>query len=331
MATRDRAAALLRYAVVWDNHACMPLRPGDTAFLDRLDDVRRAGVTAVTLNVAMDPIPWAQTFKMLATMRSWIAARPDKYVLGDSAASIRAAKRDGRLAVLFDIEGGAAVDDLPDLVEVYYALGVRWMLIAYDRYNRLGAGCRVSDTGLTAFGRAVIDAMEQVGMLLCCSHTGERTAAEAIEYCRNPVIFSHSNPAALRAHRRNIPDALIRACAAKGGVIGLVGFGPFVSDERPVPLERLADMADHIAALVGPAHVGLGLDQVFDVNEGAQLARDYPEWFGGFASPADFPPMLTSSAIPELVDILLTRGWRDDDVEGLLGANLLRVADQVWK
>lgn len=101
----------------------MPLRPGDSGFLDQLAMHRAGGATAVTLNVSMDMIPWPQTFKMLATMRRWVQAHPEHYVLGDSVAAIEAAKASGRLAVLFDIEGAAAVDDLPDLVEAYYALG----------------------------------------------------------------------------------------------------------------------------------------------------------------------------------------------------------------
>lgn len=326
-----RAARLVRDSIVWDNHACMPLRPGDTGFLKHLEMHRAGGATAVTLNVSMDMIPWPETFKVLATMRRWIKAHPNEYLLGDSVAALEEAQASGRLAVLFDIEGAAAVDDLPDLVEAYYTLGVRWMLIAYNRYNLLGAGCQVEDTGLTEFGRRVIDAMEQVGMILCCSHTGARTAAEAIDYAQNPVIFSHSNAAAVHTNRRNISDDLIRACAAKDGVIGLVGFGPFVGPDDAITVEKLTDHADHIAGLVGPAHLGIGLDYVFDAAEGDDFITKYPDWFGGLPPGGTLPKMIGPAQIGEIAEALLRRNWAESDVIGVLGGNLMRVARRVWK
>jgi membrane dipeptidase len=79
-------------------------------------------------------------------------------------------------------------DDL-SLVQTFYELGVRWMLIAYNRNNKAGGGCQDEDTGLTAVGRQIIDEMERVGMVLCCSHVGYRTARAALEYSKKPVIF----------------------------------------------------------------------------------------------------------------------------------------------
>ncbi len=326
-----RATALIARSFVWDNHACMPLRPGDTGFLHRLAEHRAAGFDAITLNVAMDMLPWEHGIKMLATFRAWVKAHPDDYLLGDSVAALERARAERRLAVLFDIEGGGAVDNLPELVDVYHALGVRWMLIAYNRRNRLGAGCQVEDEGLTAFGRRVIDAMERAGIVLCCSHTGERTAAEAIDHARNPVIFSHSNAAAVHPHRRNVGDALIRACAAKGGVIGLTGFGPFVAPPDRIDVEALIAHAEHIAALVGPSHIGLGLDYVFDPSEGDELLTRYPEWFPGLSLDEPFPLMLGASVVGPLTAGLLRRGWSEEEVAGVLGGNLLRIARQVWK
>jgi membrane dipeptidase len=74
------------------------------------------------------------------------------------------------------------VETHPGLVEIFYRLRVRWMLIAYNKNNRLGGGCQDEDSGLTDYGRLIIDEMERVGMVLCCSHTGYRTAREAMEY-----------------------------------------------------------------------------------------------------------------------------------------------------
>src|SRR3546814_3545213 len=90
------------------------------------------------------------------------------------------------------------------------------MLLAYNRNNMLGGGCQDEDIGLTAQGRRVLDEMKRVGMVLCCTHTGERTAREATEYMEQPVIFSHSNPRVSHDHPRNITDEQIRACPRSG-------------------------------------------------------------------------------------------------------------------
>ena len=324
------AIDLVADSLVWDNHACMPLRVGDTRFMDRLEDYRRAGVDVVTLNVAMDMLPWERTFKVLATFRSWLAARPEHYALPGTADDLLAAKAAGRMTILFDIEGGGAVDDCPDLVEAYYALGVRWMLLAYNRRNRLGSGCQVEDEGLTEFGRKVIDAMERTGMMLCCSHTGERTAREAMDYSRNPVIFSHSNPSAIHSNRRNISDELIRGCARKGGVVCLVGLGAFVTNES-LTARSLVAHAEHIARVAGPEHIGLGLDQIIDPDEIHDYLPAYAHWFPGLSTEAGAPPGLGPEAISVFAEELLRRGWKESDVRGVLGGNLLRVARTVWR
>ena len=328
---KSKSAELLRSAIVWDNHACMPLRPGDTAFLDQLERHRAAGATLVILNASYDQMPWHQGFKVLATFRAWLQRRPDDYILAESVADIERAKETGRLAVAFDLEGGVAVDDLPELVEPWYRLGVRWMLIAYNLNNRLGGGCQDEDPGLTEFGRRVIDEMERVGMVLCCSHTGYRTAMEAMEYARNPVIFSHSNPRALRDHPRNISDEMIRACAATGGVVNVNGIGLFLGENDSSTATYVRHL-QYLADLVGPGHVGIGLDYVFDQQELDEHLKARPDMFPPEEGYGSGPMNLVEpEQIPEIVEALLQSGWSDGDVAAVLGGNNMRVARAVWK
>lgn len=179
---------LIERSILWDNHACMPLRPEDETFLPQLARHKAAGVSLVILNVYFDMYPPETIFLMLAAFRRWIGRHSEHYVLAETVVDIESAKRNGKLAVVFDIEGGKAVEGHPGLVEIFYRLGVRWMLIAYNRNNRLGGGCQDEDCGLTDYGRLIIDEMERVGMVLCCSHTGYRTAREAMDYSS---VMSH--------------------------------------------------------------------------------------------------------------------------------------------
>jgi membrane dipeptidase len=325
----NSSKAVLQRSVVWDNHACMPLRPEDKGFLPQLARHRAAGASVVMLNVSCDCEP-QRPFEMIESFRSWLAERPAEYIVGAGIADIEQARREGKLAVFFDVEGAIPVQDDPQVVARLYALGVRWMLLAYNRNNRLGGGCQDDDIGLTTQGRLVLDEMRRVGMVLCCTHTGERTVREAMEYIERPVIFSHSNPRAIFDHPRNISDDMIRACAATGGVVNVNGIGIFLGHNDNTT-ETYVRHVRYVADLVGPQHVGIGLDYVFDSQE----LDDYVT-----SNPQTFPPalgygagirMIEPERIPLIADALLASGWSDADLEGFLGANNLRVARAVWK
>lgn len=325
----QRTRRLLDDALVWDNHGCLPLRPHDETYLPQLRRYRDAGVDVAFINVGFGEQGVEQHVRMLASFRHWLRQRPDEFSPAISVEAISRAKAEGKLAVGFDIEGMNAVADQPSLVHLYYDLGVRWMLIAYNRNNRAGGGCQDEDGGLTPFGRRVIDEMCAAGMVLCCTHTGRRTALEAIDYSANPVIFSHSNPKALCAHPRNIDDEMIRACASRGGVIGLSGIGIYLGD-NDASAAKLVEHIDHVVQTVGIDHVGLGLDYVFDAEELDFYVRSMPE---------TFPPDLYSEgivmappeSIPQIVGGLVARGYEDEDIRAVLGGNLMRIAAEVWR
>ena len=316
--------------IVWDNHACLPLRPHDLSFLPQLERHRAAGTHVVMVNVGYGQDGIEPHIRMLATFRAWIAAHADRYRLIESVDDISRARAAGQLAIGFDIEGANAIDDQLSLVGLYRDLGVRWMLLAYNRNNRAAGGCQDNDGGLTDFGRKLLEELAAQGVVACCSHTGYRTAREAIDASPTPVIFSHSNPRALADHPRNIPDDLIVACAARGGVIGINGIGLFLGDNDASPA-RMARAAAYVADLVGPQHVGIGLDFMHDRSEIDETIA---------ANPAQFPPELGYGAgmafmapegIPEVARELRALGMSADDVGCVLGGNWLRIARQVWK
>jgi membrane dipeptidase len=328
---RTSAAQLLRQSIVWDNHGCMPVaRPQDNSFLPQLRRYRAAGVSAVMLNVGFGDMGAEEHLRNLASMRHWIEARPAEYLLLNTADDITLAHASGRLAVGFDIEGANAIGDQLSLVSAYYALGVRWMLLVYNNNNRVGGGCQDADTGLTPFGRQVLAEMERVGMQVCCSHTGHRTVRDVLALATRPVIFSHSNASALHAHPRNIPDDLIRACAATGGVVGINGIGSFLgqNDNRS---ETFARHVDHVAQLVGPQHVALGLDYVFDTQEMedylAKMAHTFPAELGYQKGLR----MVAPEQLEEIVSTLQQWGYSDTDLQAVLGGNWMRLARAVWK
>ncbi len=316
--------------LVWDNHACMPLKPNDTSFLTQLRRHRDAGADVVIVNVGYGDDGPEQHLRMLASMRDWLAAHSRDYRLVRSVDDIELARAAGQLAVGFDIEGANAIGDQLSLLGLYADLGVRWMLLAYNRNNLAGGGCQDDDPGLTDFGRKMLHEMARVGIVACCSHTGYRTAREAIDESPTPVIFSHSNARALVKHPRNIPDDLIRACAARGGVVGVNGIGIFLGN-NDASVDNVARHVLHMLDLVGDEHVGLGLDYIFDSSELDTEIKANPDKFpphlGYSAGIAMTPP----EALPDLAEALARRGVHHESLARIFGGNWLRVARQVWQ
>jgi membrane dipeptidase len=322
--------ALLRDSLVWDNHACMPLRPDDDSFLPQLERARRTGVNVISVNIGFGDDSVEQHVRMLAQLRHWIGARPDDYLLVHTVADIERARREGKLGVCFDIEGAGAIGGQPSMIGLYYELGVRWMLLSYNRNSACGGGCHDDDQGLTPYGREVVAEMARVGMVTCASHAGPLTARALIDLSPNPVVFSHSNPRALHDHPRNVSDELIRACAARGGVLCINGIGAFLGDPQAQPAS-VARHIDYVAQLVGPRHVGLGLDYVYDQQELSLFLSAMSMAFPQDAGYAGEFRMMAPEGLVEVVAALQARGYDREALDAILGGNLLRIAQAVWK
>jgi membrane dipeptidase len=323
----SRTARAISQGFAWDNHGCMPLRPLDHRFLPQLTRYKKAGFQVVGINAGFDGVPWAGTIRMLASFRRWIGARPRAFSLLSTPGDL--SRLQGRLGIFFDIEGGSALNEQLSMVELYRDLGVRWMLIAYNKNNALGGGCQDVDRGLTPFGRQVIKEMNRVGMTVCCSHTGYKTTMDVMRGAARPVIFSHSNPLGVWRHKRNIRDEAIRACAQTGGVVGINGIGLFLgrNDTRS---ETVVAHIDYVAQLVGAEHVGIGLDYVFDTDELAEYLKANPKLFPPGDGYGDSFGMVAPEQLPEIVSGLFGHGYSLGDVRKIIGGNFKRVAQATW-
>ena len=316
-------------AFVWDAHAGFESWP--TTDLRNLGIWKDAGIDFLSVNVGYDLQRWSDTVRVLAAFRRWFEAS-DEYALAGSIADVRAARAAGRMAVAFDLEGMNVLDGSLDRLHLAHALGVRQILFAYNRNSVAGGGCHDEDTGLTDFGRAAVGEMNALGILVDCSHCGYRTTMEAMELSSAPVIFSHSNPRALCDHERNIRDEQAQACAATGGVVGVNGIGLFLGEDD-IRTSTLADHVEYLLDLVGPKHVGIGLDYFFEADVDASFQQ-------ALAANADFWPReqypggeircAAPSQLRELTAELLRRGRNGSDVRAVLGGNFLRVAEAVW-
>jgi membrane dipeptidase len=317
-----------RHMLIWDN--VVPLVPevgNDFAMLARY---RAAGHTMVSLTIAGDDCGLAEAMHRLARARALIAAHGPDYVLATSAADIRRAYADGRMAIGLHLEGTECLERDVDMIDLAYDLGIRHAILAFNQNNSASGGCMdLEDVGLSRLGRRYLERMRDVGMLLDASHMSRRATLEAMDAMGVPVVFTHSNADALFPHYRNVTDEQARACAATGGLIGISGSTMYLGFEDSLP--RLAFRhIDHFVQLIGPDHVGLGTDYIVDAKATARILASRPdEWpHDDLSAPLYYMP---PEDLGELIGEMGRAGYDDDSIAGILGGNYLRIADSVWK
>jgi membrane dipeptidase len=331
-AISPEARELHRTALVWDAHACLPLHPDcDVTALRRH---RAAGASFVSVNIGMDMNPLEQVLPVIASFRAQIAARPDLFVQVDTVAEVERARREGKLAVAFDLEGALPLCGRPETVRLFRDLGVRQVHLAYNRNNPAGGGCYDEDVPLTPLGRRMVEAIFAERLLMDLSHTGHRTSLDIMGLGLGPCMFSHANPRAIHHDLRNATDEQIDACVATGGVVCVNGVGRFLTDPKG-GTAAILDCVDYLADRVGVASIGLGVDYSYPLegldDDPPGLERAYwwpPEH--GYGGGITGIRIAAPEQLPEITDGLLRRGYAEADVRAILGLNMLGLARRVW-
>ncbi|MDE2803752.1 MAG: membrane dipeptidase [Gemmatimonadota bacterium] len=273
----------------------------------------------------------------------------DEVVLAKSVAEIRDAHGRGLVSNVFCWQSATVLGDsfnspigsAATSLRAFYEIGLRQVGICYNVANAFGSGCLEPEGPLTRAGHRLVEEMHSLGIILDVGgHTGERTTLDAIAISDGvPVICSHTNIAAIADNYRCISDRVIDAIAGTGGVIGLTAVNDFHVRGRgntgPTPhvgIEEHVDQYDYIKNRVGVDHVGLGTDFVggMAIPYGGginaeiittDMVSEPWRFIRGFESIAE---------LPNVIDGLRRRGWTDDEVRKAMGANWLRVYQQVW-
>lgn len=252
----------------------------------------------------------------------------------------------GSPGVVLAFQDPAPIENQLPLLRAFYALGLRVVQLTYNKANYLGTGCaeRV-DRGLTDFGRDVVRAMNELGMLIDLSHCSRRTALEAIELSEHPVVFSHACTHALAPNPRNRTDEELAALATSGGVMGVTPWGPICwkrERDEPPSLDDYLDHVERVVAVAGEDHVGFGTDQTVDGSsdeEGIGIQGDlYPQVVGEYDRRVGTNPSVRytrgfrdTTELPNVVEGLATRGLGQTAVWKFLGGNFRRVLERVWR
>ncbi len=260
----------------------------------------------------------------LRWMRGWdnlLRGRPEWFLRIDRADDLARTAAEGKVGLLLGFQNSDHFRTPAD-VALFHGLGQRISQLTYNDRNRLGSGCKdARNGGLTAFGAEVVAEMNRTGMAIDVSHCGERTTLETAEASTRPVLITHSNCRTLSAHPRCKSDAAIRAVAGRGGVMGISVIPAFVRAGAPATLENLLDHFDHVARLVGVEHVALGSDADLDAVDPA-TGRVRPRYA--------LRGLIQALRVFQIAEGLLRRGYREEQVELVLGGNAQRVLATIW-
>src|SRR6185295_9710961 len=215
-----------------------------------IDQLRAQGVAVVgcTANLTWDDT--LESIENFEIVKAIVREHPQAYVLRTAVDLLRRENHD-KVGVLLGLQNPKALSDSLGLLDAFFDLGVRCLSLAFSENSYYGCGhASEVDSGLTSLGRQAIKRMNRLGIVIDLSHSGDRTALEALELSEQPVIFSHSTSRTLFNRPRSAPDPLIVAAAKKGGVI--------CQDVRAnTSVAEYADWIDYCVKLAGIDHVGV--------------------------------------------------------------------------
>ena len=292
-------------------------------------------------------------------VREAVRTFPNDLTLATTAAEVRRAAAERKIAALMGMEGGHMIDDDLRLLRVYAALGVRYMTLTHFKNNNWADSStdKAAHNGLTAFGKDVVREMNRLGVMVDISHVSDKTFNDALEVSKAPVIASHSSVRAIANHPRNMTDDMMRALARNGGVMMINYHAGFLSEEFRVASEKksgnvvesMAAMSkkcggneacttleseriDHEAMARGELPKVSWEKIVEHIDHAVKVAGADHVGLGSDFDGATMPlGMEDASKLPKLTDALLKKGYSEGDIQKILGGNILRVMEAVEK
>lgn len=311
-----------------------------------LDDIRASGLSAVNVTVsgvgsyASNP---EETIRNIAYWNGQIAAHPERLLQVRDAGDIVEARRSGRLGLIYGFQDATPIGEDLDHVDRFEQFGVRVFQLTYNRRNLVGDGClEPGNAGLSSFGRALVERLNERHLLIDLSHAGERTTREAIAASAAPVAITHTGCAALARLPRNKTDAELRALADKGGVAGFY-LMPFLREKGQPTAEDLVAHIEHALNVCGEDHVGIGSDgMISPVRFDGEYRRKHAEEVAsrrarGISAPGEEPDVYTflpdlnsTDRLDVLAGLLSRRGHSDARIGKILGGNFARLFGESW-
>ncbi len=311
-----------------------------------VEDARASGLRAFQATigpVAQYEGAYELAMRDIAYWDNEIALHPDVFLAVRDGADLERARREQKLGVVYQFQDSAAFGEKLERVDDFHRFGLRTVQLTYNIRNLAGDGCmEPGDAGLSRFGHALLERLNQRRILVDLAHSGRRTALEAIAASKAPVLISHTGCAALVQRPRNKTDAELRAVAERGGVVGIY-LMPFLRESgQPMAADVIAHL-EHALKVCGEDHVGIGTDNTLSpVRLTEQYKRDHRDSIRerrrqGVSAPGEseevylyIPDLNTPRRFERLAGMLAQRGHSDARIAKILGGNFARAMGEVW-
>jgi membrane dipeptidase len=324
--------------------------------------MREGGMDAIFFSIwipgtVTGPAAVQRALTQIAAVRETVARHPNDLVLCTNAAEVRQAKANKKIAALIGVEGGHMINSSLANLDKFYTLGVRYMTLTHTVNTDWAdsSGDKPAHDGLTPFGKQVVAEMNKLGMMVDISHVADKTFYDVLAVSQAPVIASHSSCRALCTHPRNMTDDMIKALAARGGVIQINYHVGFLSQEFQDASKANPELGKQIEAEAKKRCAG---NEACELIEADKITRDYVaqgklprvDWtaiidhidhavklvgpdhvgLGSDFDGADMPyGMEDATHLPQITSALLAKGYSPADIQKILGGNTLRLMQDV--
>lgn len=291
---------------------------------------RRSGLTAIHTSLGNRNL--AVATRDLQAWQARFDTWPDRLMKVVRAADIAAAKSSGRVGVMLGFQNATIVESDVKHLDALHAAGTRCIQLTYNSRNLLGDGCTErTNSGLSDFGVEVVHRMNALGIIVDLSHCGEQTSKDGIEVTKRPPAFTHTMCKAIHDHVRAKSDALLKALADKGGVVGIATLGYFVGPTPATTFDDYLRHVDHAVKVAGTDHVALASDYSI---RGIEATHTRESWYVPRLSSfkpsynVRWPPWVKELDPPErfrtIAQGLAKRRYSTTDIEKILGGNWVR-------
>ena len=305
---------------IWKRRKQGETRVIETHYLDRF---HKGGISGFILSIFLenDQVPEAlkNALEFMAALSEEINESSDKISLCRNGFELEEAMAEGKLGLFVSFEGAEPIAS-PELLRVFYELGVRGLGVTWARANQAGEGSSftpgVRTSGLTPFGIRLLKEAERLGMYIDISHLSDEGIEDVFRNYSGLIIASHSNTRSLMDIKRNISDDQMREIAKRGGTVGLNGTSSQICpNHTEANYDRLLDHCDHMIEVMGEEHVALGFDLCDEIfgTSGEAWARNSFDVVHDFIN------------YPEFIEAMRQRGYTEERVEKIAGGNLLNV------
>jgi len=354
----ERARVLHQESIVFDLHTHPWVWPENIELIEEwqricrypmgFEGIKASGLTGYfdgfgTLARISTYLPWVfEDHVMDIGMRfAQIGHHRDKMVRAFNAEDVATAKKEGKCAIFVGFENAAVIENRLDRLDLLYGLGLRMCGLTYNDRNLIGDGCgERTDTGLSNFGLDVVARMNNLNMIIDLSHSGYKTSMEAIEVSKDPVTFSHNGAKALNPESGKMrKDEEIKAMAEKGGIIGIETVPNVLSTKERQGINDVLDHVDYCVKLVGADHVGIGCDISFgdhvglhryDITHAVGRALLLKSGLGVGGLRAKYMEGIENpSEWPNITRGLVLRGYSDQEIKKIIGANAVKFVEKV--